>query len=121
VRGDQPQRGDLRPAQGAEAVEGGDAVEAFDPRLRRGRFGQGLGHRLDRTAGGLQRLGDGRVGEEPVGDQDFRRLQRGERRGQALAHDRHDLDLAGRKLDSGDGRLACPHRDRGQAIGAAGV
>ena len=41
--------------------------------------------RLDHAAGGLQRRGHRLVGEQPVGDQDLRRRQRRQRRGQVLA------------------------------------
>jgi len=121
MRRDQAERRDLGTAQGAEAVEGVDAIEPLDPRLGGRRLGQGLGDGLHEAALGLQRHGQFRVGEQPLRDEDFRGRQRRQDGGQSITAGRDHLDLAGGKLDAGHRRLAGANRHRRQPVGAACV
>ena len=119
--GDQAEGRDLGAGQGAETVEGLDAIEPLEPGLGRGRFGQGLGHGLDQAAGGFQCSGEVGFGEQAVWDQDLGRLQGGQGGGHPVSADPHHLDLAGRQLNRRDRRLAGAQGDGGQAVGAARV
>jgi hypothetical protein len=119
--GDQAEGGDLRPRKLAEAVEGLDAVEAFEPRFRRRRLGERLGHGLDHPADHLQRRRSGLVGEQAVGDENLRRRQRGEDGGKIAGRADEAFDLAGGELDRGHCGGPGAGGDGGQAIGAARV
>jgi hypothetical protein len=112
-------RRDLRAGKRAEPVQRLDAIEPLQPRLRRRRFGQGLGQRLDEAASLFQGVIDRLIHEQPVRNQDLRRPQRRQRRGEPHHAGRQTFHLAGGKLDAGHRRLAAAHRDGRQAIGAS--
>jgi len=119
--GDQAQGGNLRPGQGAETVQGVDAVQALEPRFRGRGFGQGAGHGLDHAPRRLQRRAHRLVGEQAVGDQDLGGLDRRQGRGQTAHLNQQAFHLAGGELGAGHRRHAAAHGDGRQAIGAAGV
>ncbi|MNE01023.1 hypothetical protein D3C80_934490 [compost metagenome] len=121
IGGDQAQRRDLGLLEGAEAVQGRDAIEPLHPVARAHGLGQGLGHGLNHPAGTVQRALQGLVREQTVGHQNFRWTERRQRRAQIaqIAGDR--VHRARRQLDHGHRRPALADRHRRQPVGPARV
>ena len=121
VGGDQAQGADLGAGETTEAVQGVDAVQALDPRLRRLGLRQRRGHGLDQPAADPQGLGQVVVGQQAVGDQGLGRRERRQDGPHGALGDQEALDLARGQLHGRHGRLAGPHGHGGQAVGAARV
>ena len=121
VGGDQAEGDDFRRLQRAEAIQRIDAVKPLYARFAGGKLGQGAGHGLGEAAGGFQRGGGLRVGEQAVGDQDFRGTKRRQDRAEAGTVEKEGFHVAGGELHARQRRLAAPDRHGGEAVGAARI